>query len=122
MKKILVLNGPNLNQLGTREPSIYGKTSLADLNLILKEHAEQSQAELTCFQTNSESDFIHAIHQAAKDELDYLIVNAAAFTHTSIAIRDALIASKIPFIEVHISNIYAREAFRHHSYLYYIHC
>lgn len=117
MKKILVLNGPNLNRLGTRETSIYGKTTLANLNMMLKEQAQLAQAQLTCMQTNSEAEFINAIHHAADEDFDYLIVNAAAFTHTSIAIRDALIASNIPFIEVHISNIYARETFRHHSYL-----
>jgi 3-dehydroquinate dehydratase II len=117
MKKILVLNGPNLNRLGTREPSIYGKTTLHELHAMLKKQAQLMQAELTCLQTNSEAEFIDAIHQATDDSLDYLIVNAAAYTHTSIAIRDALIASNIPFIEVHLSNIYARETFRHHSYL-----
>lgn len=117
MKKILVLNGPNLNRLGTREPALYGKTTLAELNTQLKTQAEQSHAQLTCIQTNSEAEFINAIHHAGDEKLDYLIVNAAAFTHTSIAIRDALISTNIPFIEVHISNIYARESFRHHSYL-----
>ena len=117
MKKILVLNGPNLNRLGTRETSIYGKTTLHELNVMLKKQAQDAQALLTSLQTNSEADFINAVHHAADEGLDYLIVNAAAFTHTSIAIRDALIASNIPFIEVHISNLYARESFRHHSYL-----
>lgn len=117
MKKVLVLNGPNLNRLGTRETSIYGKTTLHELNVMLREQAQLAQAQLTCLQTNSEADFINAIHQAADAGLTHLIVNAAAFTHSSIAIRDALIASNIPFVEVHISNIYAREAFRHHSYL-----
>ncbi|OGV38460.1 MAG: type II 3-dehydroquinate dehydratase [Legionellales bacterium RIFCSPHIGHO2_12_FULL_42_9] len=117
MKKILVLNGPNLNRLGTRETSIYGKTTLPDLHLILKEEAKLAKVQLSCLQTNSEAEFINAIHHAADESLDYLIINAAAFTHTSIAIRDALIASNIPFIEVHLSNIYARESFRHHSYL-----
>ena len=117
MKKILVLNGPNLNRLGTREPSIYGKTTLHDLNAMLEKQAQLAHAQLTCIQTNSEAEFINAIHKAGDENINYLIVNAAAFTHTSIAIRDALIAVNIPFIEVHLSNIYARESFRHHSYL-----
>ena len=84
---------------------------------MLKEQAKLANVQLSCLQTNSEAEFINAIHHAADECLDYLIVNAAAFTHTSIAIRDALIASNIPFVEVHLSNIYARESFRHHSYL-----
>lgn len=117
MKKILVLNGPNLNRLGEREPSIYGLASLAEINTSLQDQASEAGFDLTCFQTNSEADFIAAIHRASDEEIDYFIVNAAAFTHTSIAIRDALTSVPIPFIEVHISNIYAREAFRHYSYL-----
>ena len=117
MKKILVLNGPNLNRLGTREPSIYGNTTLKELNDLLILKATSAKVQLTCLQTNSESEFVEAIHQAADHGMNYLIVNAAAYTHTSIAIRDALIAANIPFIEVHISNVYARESFRHHSYL-----
>lgn len=117
MKKILVLHGPNLNRLGEREPSIYGLTTLHELNTALHKQAEEAGMELFYFQTNSEADFINHIHKAGDDEVDYLLVNPAAFTHTSIAIRDALMAVPIPFIEVHISNIYAREPFRHHSYL-----
>lgn len=117
MKKILVLHGPNLNRLGSREPSIYGVATLSELDESLENQAQAANIHLTCRQTNAEGQFIDLIHKAAEDGIDYLIVNAAAFTHTSIAIRDALSSVPIPFIEVHISNIYARESFRHHSYL-----
>lgn len=116
MKKILVLNGPNLNRLGLREPEVYGSTTLAELNELLQLHAKKSHWQLTTFQSNSESELIDAIHQAA-GTIDYFIINPAALTHTSIALRDALLSVSIPFLEVHISNIYAREPFRHHSYL-----
>lgn len=116
MKKILVLHGPNLNRLGVREPSIYGTTTLAKLDALLNKQATEAGLQLTSKQSNSEAELIDIIHQAADNKVDYLIINPAAFTHTSIAIRDALIAAAIPFVEVHISNIYAREAFRHHSY------
>ena len=116
MKKILVLHGPNLNLLGAREPSIYGSASLAQINTDLVKVALASNIQLRCYQSNSESDLIHAIHQANTDKVNYIIFNPAAFTHTSIALRDALSAVAIPFIEVHISNIYSRETFRHHSY------
>lgn len=116
MKKILVLHGPNLNLLGSREPDHYGYESLAELNERLKHQAHEAGAALQTFQSNSESELIHATHQAIEQEVDYVIINPAAYTHTSIALRDALIAVSIPFIEVHISNIYARETFRHHSY------
>ncbi len=116
MKKILVLHGPNLNLLGLREPDHYGHQSLAELNEQLTQQASGAGLELQTFQSNSEADLIHAIHQAFKHQIDYLIINPAAFTHTSIALRDALVAVRIPFIEVHISNIYARESFRKHSY------
>lgn len=116
MKKILVLHGPNLNLLGTREPSIYGTASLGQINADLTQVAKQAHLELTCFQSNSEGDLIQAIHQAKIDKVNYILFNPAAFTHTSIALRDALCAVAIPFIEVHISNIYSREPFRHHSY------
>ena len=116
MKKILVLHGPNLNLLGLREPTVYGSTTLQTLNVLLEKHAKEAGYALVSFQSNSEADLVGAIHQAAEDEIDYLIINPAAYTHTSIAMRDALLAVNIPFIEVHISNIYAREAFRQHSY------
>ena len=116
MKKILVLHGPNLNLLGTREPLIYGATPLQQINTRLNNEATQAGWILHCYQSNSESDLIQAIHQASIDTIDYIIFNPAGFTHTSVALRDALRAVAIPFIEVHISNIYSREAFRHHSY------
>lgn len=116
MKKILVLHGPNLNLLGAREPSIYGSASLNQINTNLVKEANHAGMQLTCYQSNSESDLIQAIHQAGTDKVNYIIFNPAAFTHTSIALRDALSAVAIPFIEVHISNIYSRETFRHHSY------
>jgi 3-dehydroquinate dehydratase-2 len=116
MKKILVLHGPNLNLLGTREPSVYGLTSIDELNDCLINEATRSGVELRCYQSNSESELIDAIHQAQQNQINYIIFNPAAYTHTSIALRDALSAVAIPFIEVHLSNIYARESFRHHSY------
>lgn len=116
MKKILVLHGPNLNLLGLREPSVYGQTSLAQINEQLKAQANAADFSLTTMQSNSESALIDAIHQAYVDNIDYLIINPAAFTHTSIALRDAILAVQIPFIEVHISNIYTRESFRQHSW------
>ncbi len=116
MKKILVLHGPNLNLLGLREPSVYGSTTLATLNELLQTHASASGLMLAAKQSNSEAELINAIHQASADKMDYLIINPAGYTHTSIALRDALLAVQLPFIEVHISNIYARESFRQHSY------
>ncbi len=116
MKKILVLHGPNLNLLGSREPTIYGSTSLNDINNSLIKEAKNAGLELTCFQSNSEADLIQTIHKATTAKINYIIFNPAAFTHTSVALRDALAAVAIPFIEVHLSNIYSRETFRHHSY------
>ncbi len=116
MKKILVLHGPNLNLLGLREPSIYGLSSLAALDESLEKKASSAGVHLTTLQSNSESSLIHAIHQAAIDRVQFFILNLAAFTHTSIALRDAILAVNIPFIEVHISNIYARESYRQSSY------
>jgi 3-dehydroquinate dehydratase-2 len=116
MKKILVLHGPNLNLLGSREPSVYGSTTLDQLNLDLNQAANKAGYELTCFQSNAEADLIQAIHQASTSKMSYIVFNPAAFTHTSVALRDALSAVAIPFIEVHISNVFAREPFRHHSY------
>ena len=115
LNKILVLNGPNLNLLGLREPEHYGSQTLTGIidNLIVS--AQAQNVELCHFQANSEEKLIECIHQALSD-VDFIIFNPAAFTHTSVALRDALLAVNIPFIEVHLSNIYQREAFRHHSY------
>lgn len=115
-RNVLVLHGPNLNLLGIREPQIYGQRSLKEINTNLSKQAYDNQITLTCYQSNSEEKLIEAIHQAQTDKIDYIIFNPAAFTHTSIALRDALCAVAIPFIEVHLSNIYSRESFRHHSY------
>lgn len=115
MPHILVLHGPNLNMLGTREPSIYGSETLDDINKRLKQFSEKQSIALDCFQSNAEHLLIDRIHQA-KNITDFIIINPAAFTHTSIAIRDALLAVNIPFIEVHLSNVHSRETFRHHSY------
>ncbi len=116
MPSILVLNGPNLNLLGTREPGVYGHTSLADIEQTLALQAERAGAELTSFQSNAEFELIERIHKAGSEKVDFIIINPAAFTHTSVAIRDAILGVNIPFIEVHISNVHAREAFRAHSY------
>jgi 3-dehydroquinate dehydratase II len=115
--KILVLHGPNLNLLGTREPEIYGRGTLADINRQLAEQAQANGHELTCFQSNAEHELIDRIHQGRNDRTALILFNPGAFTHTSIALRDALAAVAIPFIEVHLSNVHAREPFRHHSYL-----
>lgn len=116
MKKILVLHGPNLNLLGLREPSLYGDVTLTQLNGQLQKLADASGFMLSNQQSNSEAALIDAIHQAMHNGINYLIINPAAFTHSSIAMRDALLAVNIPFFEVHISNIFAREPFRKHSY------
>ena len=115
MPHILVLHGPNLNLLGTREPSIYGSETLDDINKRLKQFSENQSISLDYFQSNAEHLLIDRIHQA-KNITDFIIINPAAFTHTSVAIRDALLAVSIPFIEVHLSNVHSREKFRHHSY------
>ena len=116
MKKILVLHGPNLNLLGLRELSIYGQITLNQLNEQLENEAKKLNFQLAVRQSNSEGELINTIHQALDHQVDDIIINPAAYTHTSIALRDALLAVQIPFIEVHISNVYARESFRHHSY------
>ena len=113
---VLVLNGPNLNMLGKREPTIYGKQSLADIIAELTQQATEKHIKLKHLQTNAEHELIDAIHQGHQ-QVDFIIINPAAFTHTSIAIRDALLSVAIPFIEVHLSNVHARESFRKHSYL-----
>ncbi|MEM8594612.1 MAG: type II 3-dehydroquinate dehydratase [Pseudomonadota bacterium] len=116
MASILVLHGPNLNLLGSREQSVYGSTTLQTINEQLTRTAAQSQHTLNTFQSNSEAELINAIH-ASQGAADGIIINPAAFTHTSVALRDALLAVQTPFIEVHLSNVHAREAFRHTSYL-----
>ena len=113
---ILLLNGPNLNLLGSREPETYGVTTLDDIVSDLTQQAEQLNVSLSHLQSNAEHVLIDRIHQA-KGQVDYIVINPAAFTHTSVALRDALLAVDIPFIEVHLSNVHAREPLRHHSYL-----
>lgn len=115
MKKVLVLHGPNLNLLGTREPEIYGRTTLADINETIAGRARQAGIATDFLQSNHEGVLVDAIQQAAGNGCDFIILNAAAFTHYSIAIRDAIAAVTVPVIEVHLSNIYQREEFRHHS-------
>jgi len=115
--KILVLNGPNLNLLGTREPEIYGTETLHDIENRLKRLASESSIDIDFFQSNSEDGLIDRLHQAKKDSVDYVIINPGAFTHTSVALRDAFLGTSISFIEVHISNIYSREDFRKKSFL-----
>ena len=117
MANILVLNGPNLNLLGTREPGHYGNQTLAEIEERLKRLAQAAGHDLACFQSNAEFQLIDRIHQAGGEKVDFILINPAAFTHTSIALRDALLGVDIPFIEVHLSNVFAREPFRHHSYL-----
>ncbi len=114
--KVLVLNGPNLNMLGKREPEIYGALTLDEIVNQLTTQAQKKEIALSHLQSNAEHLLIEAIHQAYQ-QVDFIIINPAAFTHTSIAIRDALLSVSIPFIEVHLSNVHAREEFRHHSYL-----
>lgn len=115
-QSILVLHGPNLNLLGMREPEHYGTLTLADIDQGLSELAKTSGFTLESFQSNSEAEIVSKIQSLAVNKVDFIIINPAAFTHTSIAIRDAISAVKVPFIEVHLSNVFAREAFRHHSY------
>jgi 3-dehydroquinate dehydratase-2 len=115
--RVLVLNGPNLNLLGEREPAIYGGRSLAEIEAELSEVARTRQAEVVFFQSNHEGALVDRIQVARQDGTDFLIVNAGALTHTSIAVRDALAAVGLPFIEVHLSNVHRREPFRHRSYL-----
>ncbi len=115
-KNILLLNAPNLNLLGSREPGIYGSDNLPAIEKRLVQQAQAGGSSLAAFQSNSEADLVNRIQQAARDGVDFIIINPAAYTHTSVAMRDALAAVAIPFIEVHLSNVFAREAFRHHSY------
>lgn len=117
MARLLVLHGPNLNLLGTREPEIYGRDTLADIDARLKKLAAASKHQVDCFQSNAEHELVNRIHAARTDGVQYIVFNPGAFTHTSIALRDALLGVKIPFIEVHLSNVFSREPFRRHSYL-----
>ena len=115
--KILLLNGPHLNLLGMREPAQYGSTTLAEVEALCTQEAHKLGAQLSAFQSNHEGALVDRIHAARTEGVDYIVINAGALTHTSIALRDALAGVAIPFIEVHITNVHAREAFRHHSYL-----
>ncbi|GLR64757.1 type II 3-dehydroquinate dehydratase [Marinospirillum insulare] len=117
MIKILLLQGPNLNLLGQREPHIYGYETLEELHAGLLQEAFALNFQLECYQSNAEHQLVERIHQALIEQVDYILINPAAFTHTSVALRDALAGVAIPFIEIHLSNIYARETFRQHSYL-----
>lgn len=116
MASLLLINGPNLNLLGTREPGVYGDTSLEAVEKRLASQAGDLGHELETFQSNAEHEIVERIHQAAADQVGFILLNPGAFTHTSIAIRDALLGVSIPFIEVHLSNVFAREDFRHSSY------
>nr|VFK68751.1 MAG: 3-dehydroquinate dehydratase [Candidatus Kentron sp. UNK]VFK73708.1 MAG: 3-dehydroquinate dehydratase [Candidatus Kentron sp. UNK] len=117
MAKLLLLHGPNLNLLGEREPEIYGSMGLAEINQRLTAFARERGHELACFQSNAEHELVDSIQAAREQDVRFILINPAAFTHTSVAIRDAFLAVSIPFIEVHLSNIHRREPFRRHSYL-----
>lgn len=116
IKNILVVHGPNLNLLGLREPEVYGITTLQNINRNLSKLTENKSIRLDFFQSNAESALIDRVQQTMSDSTNFIIINPAAYTHTSVALRDALVAVKLPFIEVHLSNIYSREPFRQHSY------
>jgi 3-dehydroquinate dehydratase-2 len=117
MARILLLNGPNLNLLGTREPAIYGSATLAEIEAKLKKQSTSAGHDLVCAQSNAEHELIAQIHTVKREGIGFVIINPGAFTHTSIALRDAFLSVGVPFIEIHLSNVFAREAFRHHSYL-----
>lgn len=121
-KNILLINGPNLNLLGTREPEVYGSSTLADVEQAAIAQANTAGAKLACFQSNHEGALIDRIHAARLDGVDAIVINPGGLTHTSVALRDALAGVAIPFVEIHISNIHQREAFRHFSYLSGIAC
>ena len=116
MSGLLLINGPNLNLLGSREPDVYGAATLADIEARCEAVAAELGHDITCFQSNAEHELIDRVQQAQQDRVDFIIINPGAFTHTSVALRDALLAVDIPFIEVHLSNTFAREEFRHTSY------
>jgi 3-dehydroquinate dehydratase-2 len=114
---VLLINGPNLNMLGTRQPEIYGSTTLADVESSVRAQGEAAGVEVDCFQSNYEGAIVERLHAARTDGTQFVIINPGAYTHTSVAIRDAFAAAEVPFCEVHISNVHKREEFRHHSYL-----
>jgi 3-dehydroquinate dehydratase-2 len=116
MSSFLLINGPNLNLLGSREPDVYGATSLADIEKRSVEYAKELGHDLSCFQSNAEHELIDQVQKAQVDGIEFIILNPGGFTHTSVALRDALLAVQIPFIEIHLSNTFAREEFRHNSY------
>jgi 3-dehydroquinate dehydratase-2 len=116
-RHVLLLNGPNLNLLGTREPERYGRVTLREIEARLAGQAQAAGAQFAAFQSNSEAELVERIQQAAQEGVDFILINPAAFTHTSIALRDALAAVRIPFVEIHVSNVHAREPFRRHSWL-----
>jgi 3-dehydroquinate dehydratase-2 len=116
MAEILVINGPNLNLLGTREPEHYGRATLEEINRRLATRAQAAGHRLSFFQSNAEHELVERVQQAMRDGVGFILLNPAAYTHTSVALRDALAAARIPFIEVHLSNVHAREPFRQHSY------
>lgn len=117
MPKILLIHGPNLNLLGTREPSHYGVDTLQTINQELMDLAQENRVQLAIFQSNHEGQIVDRIHESLDDGTDFILINPAAFTHTSVAIRDAFLACSMPFIEIHLSNVHAREEFRQQSYL-----
>ena len=114
--RILVLHGPNLNLLGTREPDVYGRTTLVDIHAMMEARARADGVQIESFQSNSEGGLIDRVQAAGAEGIEFIIINPGGYTHTSVALRDALAAVRIPFVEVHLSNIHARESFRHHSY------
>lgn len=116
MSRLLLLNGPNLNLLGSREPGVYGTQTLADIEAGLEAEAQRLGHQLGCFQSNHEGQLIDRVHQARQDGVAFILFNPGGYTHSSIALRDALLGVAIPFIEIHLSNVHARETFRHHSY------
>jgi 3-dehydroquinate dehydratase-2 len=116
MSAFLLLNGPNLNLLGSREPEVYGATTLADIEARATTLAAELGHQLACYQSNAEHELVDRVQQAQQDGVDFIMINPGAFTHTSVALRDALLAVSIPFIEIHLSNTFAREEFRHNSY------
>lgn len=117
MAQVLLINGPNLNLLGMREPGIYGTLTLAQIESQCQAQCQQAGVSINCMQSNAEHTLVEAVHQAQQQGVQFIVINPAAFTHTSVALRDALLGVNIPFIEVHLSNVHQRETFRHHSYL-----